>query len=74
MNQKTNISRVIVNKANIEIVGIDDDDFIGQFVYLLYVDGETTLSGGCLFTFGFTLLTCFIELFCAFGCCVAFNC
>lgn len=48
------------------------------WLYLLYVDGETTLSGGCLFTFGFTLLTCFMELFCAFGCCcccwLTFNC
>ena len=28
---------------------------------LLYDDGDTKLSGGCLFTFGFTLLTCFVE-------------
>lgn len=32
--------------------------------YLLYVDGETALSGGCLFTFGLTLLTCLMAFAC----------
>lgn len=46
---------------------------IGRNFYLLYVEGETTFSGGCLFTFGLTLLTCLMEFICAFGC-WAFSC
>lgn len=41
--------------------------------YLLYVDGEITLSGGCLFTFGLTLLTCLMEFNWRLPCCT-FNC
>lgn len=31
-------------------------------IELLWLDGDIILSGGCRFTFGFTLLTCLIEL------------
>lgn len=37
---------------------------VDWFIYLLYVDGETAFSGGCLFTFGLTLLTCLMEFTC----------
>lgn len=42
--------------------------------YLLYDDGETALSGGCLFTFGLTLLTCLMEFACMLTDCCCCSC
>lgn len=50
------------------------EEFFFAYSYLLYVDGETALSGGCLFTFGLTLLTCLMEFACILTDCCCCSC
>lgn len=53
-------------------VSVMGDDMMDP--YLLYDDGETALSGGCLFTFGLTLLTCLMEFACMLTDCWCCSC
>lgn len=76
--QRKKSSSTIVANVSVFVFGVN-------WSYLLYVDGETALSGGCLFTFGLTLLTCLMEFTCILtdccccgpvccGCCCALSC